>query len=405
MSSQTGLEYILGLDVNVFYKSANQQIFKIIQELSQSDFAVTTTTVLTELTQKNYNQGHFLDLLKNTAISQEIPTLIKQLKSMSHKRSIVNHSMELFNDVQNGDADFEDFVVKLDKLNNDTSNSEIEIVPMSYYDGIELDDIFSTEMITSTGFKNLDRALLGFKPANLYILAASPGSGKSTLAIQLAMNTGGLFFSYEMTRKEIYLKLISKESGIDSMKIEAMKLNQAERDQIAIAREKISPKDMKIIDKPMLFPMIVSTIRKYLRQYPETKMISIDYLQLILAGSVGANQEERISHITRTLKLLAMELNISILLLSQLTKAATQKGYEVDLSSLRGSGSIGQDANVVIFLYEKDNNGHIETVIDIAKSRGSRTGVVNNIQFAKETSNFKEFEYSSDVRPAVSYEQ
>ena len=228
--------------------------------------------------------------------------------------------------------------------------------------------------------------------------------GKSTFAWNLATNINDtLFLSYEMERQELYAKLLARYSGVNSLRIEGKKCGDAEIQKLIPAIDEIKKNiRIKVYDYPLQFFRMISEIRKTCKQR-EVKAVFIDYLQLI-DGAKGENKEDKISVITRTLKLLAKELKKPIVLLSQLTKDVLKDNRKPTLGDLRGSGAIGQDADVVIFLFE---NKELETQLTIAKGRKGGLGDIDGISFEKNFSRFvdeyaqtEEIKYWNEVESA-----
>lgn len=220
----------------------------------------------------------------------------------------------------------------------------------------------------TTGFVDLDRLLGGFQPSDLVILAARPGVGKSALALNIAKaitsqrNPDGkrgvvAFFSIEMATEQIVERLLAGESGIDTRRLrQSREWSEQDEAKIMEAVGQLADLPLYLDDSPLLG--LVELRSKARRLYLEEglDLVVVDYLQLMSgSGGFGGNRVQEISEISRSLKALARDLNVPVLALSQLSRAVEGRpGHEPLLSDLRDSGSIEQDADVVMFLYRPD---------------------------------------------------
>lgn len=239
----------------------------------------------------------------------------------------------------------------------------------------------------STGFQSLDRMTGGFQKGQLITLAARPGQGKSALSLAIARyaaeTTGEVVVleSYEMSNSELMLRMLSNITGLPMQDL--MRGNippQAERD-VSLATERMIRLSLLVDDKP---PATIAGLRSALRRQARRSplgLVVVDYLQLI-SGTRTENRTQEVSEITRTLKLLAQELEVPILALSQLSRAVEQRAdRRPTLSDLRESGSIEQDSDIVIFIAREHtwnpaaDPGAAELIV--AKQRNGPTGTIN----------------------------
>ncbi|GAB4125058.1 MAG: replicative DNA helicase [Raineya sp.] len=214
-----------------------------------------------------------------------------------------------------------------------------------------------------TGFSQLDRITAGFQPSNLIIIAARPGMGKSAFSISVARNAAVEYnlpvaiFSLEMSALELVNRLISAEAEIDSEKIKKGKLNEADIKHLHSRLLRLAEAPIIIDDTPALSVLELRAKARRLKAQHNIQMIMLDYLQLMSGGEAGkGNREQEIAYISRSLKNLAKELDIPIIALSQLSRAVETRGGDKkpQLSDLRESGSIEQDADMVMFLYRPE---------------------------------------------------
>ena len=242
----------------------------------------------------------------------------------------------------------------------------------------------------TTGLKDLDRKINGLNKANLVFIAARPGMGKTTLALNIALNAAKksgktvAVFSLEMSREELATRLISCEAFIDSARLSNGRLSEDDWVKIGLASGVLSKTDIRIDDNPSI---TVADINAKCRRLDNLGMIVIDYLQLMTSSGFGstkdANRVNIVSDISRALKIMAKELDVPVVCLSQLNRDAERRSGEKkpQLSDLRESGSIEQDADSVLLLYREDyydQNSQNKNIIEIivAKNRHGETGSV-----------------------------
>jgi replicative DNA helicase len=214
-----------------------------------------------------------------------------------------------------------------------------------------------------SGFTALDNLLSGFQKADLIILAARPSMGKTTLALDLARNAALLhgasvgIFSLEMSDQQLVDRMLAAESGVDSWKLRTGRLsNDQEYESLQQAMDKLNKAPIHIIDEAALNIVKMRSAARRLKNEHGLDMLIVDYLQL-MSPTLTKNSDsmvQQITEISRSLKILAKELDIPVIALSQLSRAVEQRGGKPRLSDLRDSGSIEQDADVVMFIHRED---------------------------------------------------
>lgn len=236
-----------------------------------------------------------------------------------------------------------------------------------------------------TGIPELDQRLMALRPGGLYVLAARPGAGKTSFALTLVEHIAGhpearngvLFFSLEVDRLDLVKKLLSATARLDFRSIEKGLLDAGQQDQLIAASEAMKTWDLSLMDVSDLTVSALRAIvkRKQLESKGGLKLIVIDYLQLLNGSRPDMNEYEKVSEISRVLKVLAREMRIPIMALSQMSRDS-EKGTggtprEPRLSDLRGSGTIEQDADAVIFIHRVDqgDGARRDMKIIIAKNR------------------------------------
>jgi len=238
-----------------------------------------------------------------------------------------------------------------------------------------------------TGFKDLDSLTNGLHPGNMVVLAARPAVGKSTLGLDIARNAAirdsatSAIFSLEMSRSEITMRMLSAEARIPLTSIRSGSLTDEEWARLARRMGEISQAPLFIDDSPNLSIMEIRAKARRLKQRHNLKLIVIDYLQLMTSGRKVENRQQEVSEFSRQLKLLAKELDIPVVAISQLNRSPEQRSDKKPmLSDLRESGSIEQDADVVILLHREDmydiNSRSGEADLIVAKHRNGPTRTV-----------------------------
>lgn len=239
-----------------------------------------------------------------------------------------------------------------------------------------------------TGFTDLDAFTHGLHPGQLIIVAARPAVGKSTFALDIARaaaikhKKATIFFSLEMGRAEIAMRMLSAESSIYLQSMRKGNVSEADWTRLAAVRGKINDAPLYIDDSPNMSLVEIRAKCRRLAQQVDLKMVVIDYIQLMSSGKKVESRQQEVSEFSRALKLLAKELGIPVVALSQLNRQAEQaKDKRPELSHLRESGSLEQDADVVVLLhregiFERDHPRAGEADLILAKQRNGPTGTV-----------------------------
>lgn len=242
-----------------------------------------------------------------------------------------------------------------------------------------------------TGFPDLDARLAGMQEANLLILAARPGTGKTAMVFNIAQHVSvrekipvGIF-SLEMSKEELVDRLLVAQADIDAWRLKTGKLSDDDFTKLSEAMGELAEAPLFIDDTPGLNIVEMRTKARRLQVQQGVKLIIVDYLQLADAGRKFDNRVQEVSLISQSLKNLARELRVPVLACSQLSRAVEARGTKIpELSDLRESGSIEQDADVVMFLYRKESDQQewgeqIPTKLRIAKHRNGPLGEIDLI--------------------------
>lgn len=281
-----------------------------------------------------------------------------------------------------------------------------DMVPISeairqYFDRIEyLYEHRGEPLGIPTGFTDLDKMLGGLQKSDLIIIAARPGVGKTSLMLNMALNAARRFhqrvaiFSLEMSNEQIVQRLVSGETGIDSQRLRLGDLRDDEWGLFVQATNALSETSIHVDDTPSISALQLRTKARRLHAEFGLDLIIIDYLQLMTGDNRTENRVQEISYLSRSLKGLARELNVPVLVASQLSRAVEQRSEKKPiLSDLRESGSIEQDADIVMFIYREDvydENSPRKNVAEliIAKHRNGPTGTVE-LYFQRNLTQFR----------------
>lgn len=289
-----------------------------------------------------------------------------------------------------GEAEKAVFNVSERRLRHDLQ--PISSVLSDYYDRIDdlakrPDEFFGVP----TGFIDLDRMLSGLQPSDLLIIAGRPGQGKTGFLLSVAKNAALIhkkkvaIFSLEMSNEQVVQRLIAQETGIDSQRLRTGKLSEQEWPLFTHSIEVFSDTRIFLDDTPAITPLQLRTKCRRLHMEFGLDLVIVDYLQLMGGESRNDNRVQEVSYISRNLKTLARELNVPVLTAAQLSRAVEQRTDKRPvLSDLRESGSLEQDADIVMFIYrpdqyEKDTVKQNVAEIIVAKHRNGPVGSVELI--------------------------
>lgn len=409
-----------------FYKPEHQYIFKAIYQLFEESQPIDILTVTEKLRELGLLQmaggAYYISQLTNrVASSAHIEYHARILSEKFIQRELIRVSTETLTDAYDETTDVVDLLDKTEQRLMDINDSnfrtdykDMHVLLKSAMDEIKnAQDNEGSVSGVPTGFTELDRHTAGFHKGTLIILAARPAMGKTAFALSMARNMAVefkkpiAFFSLEMTALELVMRLISSETEISSDRLKkGDELKEWEREQLNSKIAPLSNAPIYIDDTPQLTIFELRAKCRRLKQKYDIQMVFIDYLQLMHAGGDNkGNREQEISTISRQLKALSKELGIPVLALSQLSRAVETRGgsKKPQLSDLRESGAIEQDADIVMFIYrpeyygiDQDDKGSTAGMADICIAK-HRSGGVGDVRL-RFVSRFARFE-----NPDLSY--
>lgn len=384
-----------------FYKEAHKIIYECMITLSNKGEPIDLITLTEELRK----QGHLNDIggiSYITSLSTIVPTTsnVKYyadiVKEKSILRKLIKASNEIINLGYSGATKIEDVLEQAEKSIFDISQEKtsddfksINLVLMDAYDMIEKLYTNKSDVTgITTGFKDLNKKINGLQRTDLILIAARPAMGKTAFSLNLVQNAAlkgdasVAVFSLEMSKEQLVQRMLSSQSSVELKKIKTGTLNDNDWPRIIDAMAVLSDAKIHIDDTPGIK---ISELRSKCRKLKIEKgldLVLIDYLQLMEGEGNNESRQQEISKISRSLKILAKELNCPVVALSQLSRAPEQRAdHRPMLSDLRESGAIEQDADIVMFLY-RDEYYHADSEsknigeVIIAKNRHGETGSV-----------------------------
>ncbi|HEY5159891.1 MAG TPA: replicative DNA helicase [Gaiellaceae bacterium] len=347
---------------------------------------------LAALVPASANAGHYARIVHEMATLRGLITCGQEIADLGYDRpgevvDLVDRAEQIV------------FAISQSRVSSEFSHIEqllkesFERITALYEAGVEITGVAS-------GFRDIDRITSGFQPGNLIIIAARPSMGKSALALCMAANMGVrlnipvALFTLEMSKSEVTQRLMCSEAKVESQKLRSGKLSPEDWPRLTAACDKLARAPIYVDDTGSITMMeIRSKARRLKVREPKLGLIIVDYLQLMTSGASVENRVQEVSAISRNLKVLARDLEVPIVALSQLSRAVEQRSDKRPiLSDLRESGAIEQDADIVGFIYrdeyyndESDQQGLAEIIV--AKHRNGPTDMVK-LSFLKRYAKF-----------------
>lgn len=411
-------DVVEGLTGEDFYLKANREIYQTIYGMFNFSAAIDPVTVLEQMRHNGVydeanSRSYILQLMEITPTAANVMEYVRIVKDKSLLRRVYDTAGELTSLVQEGGESAQAVLdlaeQRIYAIRQGRSAQGLEPLSKILVDVCdrlqELSASGSEIPGMATGFGDLDRTLTGFHPTELVLLAARPGMGKTSFALNILLHAGKfskkavVFFSLEMSREQLATRLLSSEAFLDNKKLMTGRLNQDDWDKVTLAATALSHTSIYIDDNPSLS---VADMNAKCRRMENLGLVIIDYLQLMQSSGMGRsyageNRQQVVADISRALKIMAKELRVPVLCLSQLSRANESRSDKRPmLSDLRESGAIEQDADVVMFLYRedyynKDSDKHNQAECIIAKNRRGETTTIP-LQWLPEFTTFSSVE-------------
>ena len=394
------VEAIEKLEENDFYRDGHKVIFKTISEMFKDDMPVDLVTLLerlkaTEKLEKAGGVTYVSELSSSLLTTINLSAYIKIVKEKSILRKLIKASTSIIEDSYNKQGEVEEVLEGAEKkifdIAEKRTTSDFEPLNVVLERGfVEIERLFNNKgEITGvgSGFVDLDAKTSGFQKGDMVLIAARPSMGKTTFALNIAEHAAlregksVVVFSLEMSKEQLAYKLLCSEANVDMLKLRTGALDDKDWENIARATGPLSKAKIYIDDTAGVTVMEMRSKCRRLKLEYGIDLIVIDYLQL-MSGSSNESRQQEVSEISRSIKALAKEMECPVIALSQLSRAPEQRAdHRPMLSDLRESGSIEQDADLVMFLYrdeyynkETEDTNIAECII--AKQRNGPVGTV-----------------------------
>ena len=383
-----------------FYLEQNREIFETIYTMFNFSQTIDPVTVLDKMKELgNYHDNsrkYILDLMEITPTAANVVRYANIVREKSMLRGLGQAASDIHEMVQEevGTASemlesAEKKIYALRKGEHGDSLEHVGTVLHRVFDTLtELSQSDSPIPGLSTGLRDLDTKINGLNKSDLLLVAARPAMGKSTFSLNIGLNVAKKYnktvaiFNLEMSREQLVMRLMACESFVELGKLVTGKLNEDEWGKLCMASASLSQTDLRVDDNPSV---TVAEMNAKLRRLDNLGLVIIDYLQLMNGSGYGKTSENRVQvvgEISRSLKIMAKELNVPVICLSQLSRAVESRTDKRPImSDLRESGAIEQDADIIMFLYRdeyynpnSEDKGVAECIV--AKNRHGETGTV-----------------------------
>ena len=389
-----------------FHMSMHRLIYSTMLSMFTQGLSIDFVTLYEELKrEKNFDptegKTYLAALVENCPSISNVEVYSKLVRDKYDIRQLIYAARRIMDEATEGELESELLVDSAEQMIFDIRRGkniqglqrldEVILKTFDRLDSLNKDDESLKPM--PSGIGEIDRITTGLNRSDLIILAARPGMGKTSFALNIARNVAlksnrtVAFFSLEMTKDQLASRLLSSEALVGGTKLRTGKLSDEEWQRIISAGDVLSKCDMYLDDTPGIS---VPAMKAKLRRLKNIDLVVIDYLQLMTTGRHTDNRVNEISEITRNLKVLAKELSVPVICLSQLSRASEKRAedHRPQISDLRDSGSIEQDADIVLFLYresyydnekadDEDRSDETRAECIVAKNRHGEIGTVD----------------------------
>ena len=400
-----------------FYLQQNREIYETIYTMFNFSDKIDPVTVLDKMRELGYYQDRSVDYIKQlmeitptAANAVRYANIVREKAMLRGLGQAATDISEMVYSNQGGSPSemlesAEKKIYALRKGERGDSLEHIGTILHKVFDNLtELAMSDSAIPGLSTGLRDLDTKINGLNKSDLLLIAARPAMGKTSFALNIGLNVAKKYkqtvaiFSLEMSREQLAMRLLSGESFVDSQKMATGKLSEEEWGKLCMASAALSQTDIRVDDNPSI---TVAEMNAKLRRVENLGLVIIDYLQLMNSSGYGKTSENRVvavGEISRSLKIMAKELNVPVICLSQLSRAVESRTDKRPImSDLRESGAIEQDADAVLFLYRDDYynaDSEEKNVAEciVSKNRHGETGTVK-LQWLPQYTTFADREW------------
>jgi len=405
-----------------FYRDAHRKIFHALINLSARDEPADLITLTNELRKMDQldaagGASYIASLIDSVPTAANIEYYAKIVKEKSILRQLIQTSTEIITESYQDRSDVESFLDEAERAIFQISENRVrpsfypirDIVKQSFK---TLERLYEKkELVTGvpSGFKELDQMTAGFQPSDLIIVAGRPSMGKTAFCLNVAQyaaiekRTPVAVFSLEMSKEQLVIRMLCSEAHVEGTRLRTGFLSEGDWPRLTIAAGNLSEAPIFIDDTAALSVLELRAKARRLKADQGLGMVIIDYLQLMKGRTKAESRQQEISEISRSLKAVAKELNIPVIAVSQLSRRTEERtGMRPQLSDLRESGAIEQDADLILFLYRdevynrsEDNPNRGKAEVIIGKQRNGPTGKIE-LAFLSKFTTFKDL-YKGDV--------
>jgi replicative DNA helicase len=410
------------LDADDFYRDTHRKIFNALVNLSERDEPadlITLTNELRKIDQLDSIGGasYLASLVDSVPTAANIQYYARIVKEKAILRKLIQTSTEIITQSYEDRGDVEGFLDEAERAIFDISEKRVrpsfypirEIVKESF---ATIEKLFKKkEAVTGvpSGFKELDRMTAGFQPSDLVIIAGRPSMGKTAFCLDVAEYAAidnkipVAIFSLEMSKEQLVIRMLCSQAHVEGTRLRTGYLNESDWPKLTIAAGSLSESPIYIDDTAALSVLELRAKARRLKSDHGLGMVIVDYLQLMKGRSRVESRQQEISEISRSLKALAKELNIPVIAVSQLSRKTEERtGNRPQLSDLRESGAIEQDADLILFIYRdevynrsEDNPNRGKAEVIIGKQRNGPIGKID-LAFLDKFTTFKDL-YKGDT--------
>jgi replicative DNA helicase len=387
-----------------FYLTSNQRIYGVMLRMFTEGRPIDFVTVLESLKQSgDFDEAdgktYLLQLAQLVPSISNVESYAKIVRDKYDVRTLITTARDIIEEASAGEADAaslldsaEQRIFDIRRGKNMQGLQKIDEIILAEFDRLDLLNSPDADKYRGvpTGIKELDDTITGLNRSDFILLGARPGMGKTSFALNIARYAAVkaqkrvAFFSLEMSKEQLISRLLSTEAMVEGTKLRTGKLSEDEWIRLIEAGDILSKTQMYFDDNPSV---TVPEIKAKLRRLKDVDLVIIDYLQLMNSSTRIENRVQEISQITRNLKIMAKELDVPVMTLSQLARDSEKRtNHRPVLSDLRDSGSIEQDADIVLFLYRDDyyqdsetpseNEDRNQSEVIVAKNRHGETKTI-----------------------------
>ncbi|MDD3725648.1 MAG: replicative DNA helicase [Candidatus Ratteibacteria bacterium] len=396
-----------------FYSESHRKIFSAIRTLFEKNEKCDLITVTNQLTQQGVidevgGVEYLSEMVEIVPTAANIDEYIKIIWDKYLLRTIIENATDIISEAFSEPEEVDAFLDRVEATIFDIGEKKTKrtIFPLKELikENIELiGKIHGRQGLVTgvpTGFTDLDKLTTGFHPADFIIIASRPSIGKTAFVCNIALNLNAgpsrfpiLMFSLEMSKEQLVQRMLCCEAKINLLKLRQGMLSDEDMGKMLLSAGRLEQVPIFIDDTPSLNTFELRARARRLKASEDIQLIVVDYLQLMKSSRRAENRQQEISEISGSLKALAKELNIPVVAISQLNRAPEQRGTkEPALSDLRESGSLEQDADLVLLLYRNREDEELAKVADviIAKQRNGPLGRVH-LTFREEFARFENY--------------